>query len=122
MKRKAIALITAIILTTIAWISSASSPDAWDAFRQDVRDQCTRELKNHLTDPDIILDPFGTSSSGLALGVGRSHHSEEDYIIICVYDKRDRTVELASEIKLEDIPIYQRLLDENRKLREESDR
>lgn len=117
MNRKVIGVVSAAILAGSAFVVLASSPGAWKAFREDVREKCDVALRNVLINPDVTVDPFGASSSGIALGVGESKYSKEQFVIVCVYDKHTQKVELGSEIKLNDIAPYKKLLDENIQLR-----
>jgi len=119
MRLKVIGFTSVVILTGVVCVALASSPHAWKEFREDVRGKCERKLQNVLINPDIIVDPFGVSSSGIALCVGQSKYSKEQAIVICVYDKRNKKVELTSEISMKDIPSYKKLLDENIQLRKQ---
>lgn len=113
MNHKVVGVVSAAILAGAAFVVLASSPDAWKAFREDVREKCDVALRNVLASPEVIVDPFGVSSSGIALGIGESKYSKEQLVIVCVYDKHTQKVELGSEIKLNDIDPYKKLLDEN---------
>ena len=118
MNHKIVGVVSAAILASTVGIALASSPSVWKAFREDVREKCDVALRNVLASPEVIVDPFGASSSGIALGVGESKYSKEQLVIVCMYDKHTQKVELGSEIKLNDIAPYKKLLDENIQLRE----
>lgn len=68
----------------------ASSPDAWAAFRLDVRDRCIAAGRAQgMTAPQAVIHPFGTQSYGVAVLIeGKDKR-------ICVYDKRAKSVELT---------------------------
>jgi len=119
MRLKIIGLVSVVIITGVVCVALASSPDAWEEFRKDIRRKCEQKLQNVLIDPKIIVDPFGVSSAGIALCAGQSKHSKEQHIVICVYDKKSKKVELTSEIKMKDLPSYKKLLDENIQLRKQ---
>jgi len=82
----------ALILLMFPAAASASSPDAWAAFRADVRARCVAAGRAQgMKTPQIIVHPFGTQSFGVAVLV------EGQDKRICIYDKRARTVELTAQ-------------------------
>lgn len=117
--RKLACLTGILFLMSITYIATASSPDAWEESRQEIRLKCEKKLRNTLVSPEITVDPFGVSSAGIALAAGKSKYSEDKLLIVCIYDKKTGEVELGSELKLEDIPFYKKLSDENEQLRKE---
>ena len=60
-------LVGAVALALTTSIAAASSPDAWDAFRADVRAKCLAAAKGKLTKVHIRVDLLGSESYGLAL-------------------------------------------------------
>ena len=68
----------------MAACATASSPDAWVAFRQQVVDVCASA--SGLGTPDVKVDPFGTESYGLASVSGLTDDGTER-TVICVVRK-----------------------------------
>ena len=68
----------------------ASSPDAWEAFRADVKAKCLAAAQaTGMKSPEVLVHPLGTETYGLALlreGADKR---------ICVYGKQTKTVELT---------------------------
>ena len=60
----------AVVLALTTPFAAASSPDAWDAFRADVRAKCLAAAKGELTRIRVRVDLFGSNSYGLALVSG----------------------------------------------------
>lgn len=81
--------------------SAASSPQAWEEFRRDVESACRAASETHLGDAQIVVDPFGSQSYGLALLTGPSLEDGSPQSLICVYDKASRTVEVGGVLALE---------------------
>ncbi len=82
-----------ILVTLAAFLpttAGASSPDAWAQFRTDVRTSCVAQAKRAgMRNPEVIVHPFGTQSHGIA--VLREGADKR----ICLYNKRDKSVELT---------------------------
>jgi len=86
------AALSALVCLSGAEPVFASSPDAWAAFRADVRARCVAAGRAQgMKTPQIIVHPFGTQSFGVAVLV------EGQDKRICIYDKRARTVELTAQ-------------------------
>ena len=68
----------------LAACATASSPDAWEAFRQQVADACTDAAG--LGSPVVAVDPFGTETYGLASVTGLGADGAER-TVICVVRK-----------------------------------
>jgi hypothetical protein len=83
-------LIAAAALAVPA-VASASSDDAWAAFRADVAARCVAQAKSEAmkTDPQVIVHPLGTASHGIAVLIAGTDKR------ICVYDKHTKAVELT---------------------------
>lgn len=64
--------------------ATASSPDAWEAFRQQVADACI--IASGLGSAAVRVDPFGTESYGLASVSGLGDDGTE-HTVICVVRK-----------------------------------
>jgi hypothetical protein len=70
--------------------AQASSPDAWAAFRADVRARCLAAAQAQgMKSPEVIVHPEGTPGYGVA--VLREGGDKR----ICVYDKQSKAVELT---------------------------
>ena len=68
----------------------ASSPDAWEAFRADVKAKCLAAAQaTGMKSPEVLVHPLGTETYGLA--VLREGADKR----ICVYGKQTKTVELT---------------------------
>jgi hypothetical protein len=68
----------------LAACATASSPDAWEAFRQQVSDACV--AATGFDTPLVSIDPFGTESYGLASVTGLADDGTER-MVICVVRK-----------------------------------
>ncbi len=79
----------------------ASSPSAWEEFRRDVETACRDASAAQLTEPQIVVDPFGLQSYGLAFLSGTSTEDGMPRSFVCVYDKVARSVEIGGELALE---------------------
>ena len=91
------------LLVLLAGISStvtyASSDDAWKAFGKDVEKACKTATNSSIKNAKVTVDPFGSESYGLAIVHGQSVHNKKTKLnIICVYDKKNKTVEIGSEL------------------------
>lgn len=96
--------VAAAILAGAASVVLASSPDAWQEFRDDVTRKCRDQFQKVLVNPHVVVDRIGVAAVGIAIGTGQSKHSKDRYMYVCIYDKKTKTVELGSEIDLRDIP------------------
>jgi hypothetical protein len=76
----------------------ASSPDAWDAFRQEVAAACIAAAARLIENAAADVDPFGSESYGLALVHGKAKGSDSEIRAICVFDKKTKAVELGGEL------------------------
>ncbi len=83
-------LILAALAAFLPTTAPASSPDAWTQFRADVGSSCLAAVRRAgMRNPEVIVHPFGTQSHGIA--VLREGADKR----ICLYNKRDKTVELT---------------------------
>jgi hypothetical protein len=73
----------------------ASSPDAWDAFRQEVAAAYIAAAAPLIENAAADVDPFGSESYGLALVHGKAKGSDSEIRAICVFDKKTKAVELG---------------------------
>lgn len=67
---------------------AASSDDAWEEFRTEVRDSCIAAADLGAA-AEVLVDPFGTESYGVALS------RNADGIVVCIFDKQSRTTEVS---------------------------
>lgn len=77
----------------------ASSEDAWKAFAADVEAKCRKEISSVLKNPKIDVDPFGSPSYGVAIGRGVVKGGDSRKAIVCIYDKKSKTVEMSGELR-----------------------
>ena len=68
----------------LAACATASSPDAWETFRQQVAGACTAAAG--VNSPVVTVDPFGTETYGLASVTGLGADGAER-TVICVVRK-----------------------------------
>ncbi len=78
--------------------ASAATEDAWEAFRADVSAQCLAAGAELFETVDIIVDPFGSPSYGMALLRGKARGANVTIMAICVYDKATQTAEIGGEL------------------------
>ena len=81
--------------------ASAASDDAWEQFRADVEAACLKAAEPMVETAKATVDPFGSESYGLALVNGKAKGAEADVSLICVYDKKTKTVEVGGELPVE---------------------
>ncbi len=80
--------------------SAASSPDAWDEFRQKVATNCVAlALAGDFKAATARVDPFGTESYGVALITGTLKQGVGLASVVCVMDKKTGKAELSGENK-----------------------
>jgi len=92
-------LTIAALLALAAAPAYASSEDAWDEFAQEVGEACTAATRETFATPEVVVDPFGSESFGLAVVSGDTVTGERKSII-CVFDKETKAVEIGGEIDL----------------------
>ena len=87
-----------IVLST-STAAHASSPAAWEEFRNNVKTKCKSEAAKHnLKKVSAIVDPFGSEQFGFAFITGvNGQDMKTSYTYICVFDKQKETVELSGE-------------------------
>lgn len=86
----------AVLAITLAGLGSAaaSSGDAWAEFAAEVEEACRAATAEMITDPSVVVDPFGSESYGLAIVSG------ETASIVCVFDKQTKAVEIGGELSV----------------------
>ncbi|MDP1617300.1 hypothetical protein [Phenylobacterium sp.] len=83
-------LTLAAALLAVPVAAGASSPDAWNEFRAEVRAKCLAQAQAQgMGSPDVVVHPFGSESYGIAV------LREGDDKRICIFDKRTKAVELT---------------------------
>jgi hypothetical protein len=89
-----LALTFLMILTAGA---RASTPDAWEEFRGDVRSKCLERLTAQDTAAlkDIRVAPFGSESFGFALMTVIDKQTNEEKSVVCAYGKAGKTAEIS---------------------------
>jgi hypothetical protein len=78
--------------------AAAASPDAWEAFREEVTVACLEAAKPLFETAAADVDPFGTESYGLALVHGKAKGADATIKAICVFDKKSKKVEIGGEL------------------------
>lgn len=76
----------------------ASSDDQWEAFRKDVAAKCLKAAEAQFETAAATVDPFGSTSYGLALIRGKAKGADGEISAICVYDKKTKAVEIGGEL------------------------
>lgn len=97
--RTAASIIAAAVVVT-AGCATASSPDAWEAFRQQVVDACV--IESALDNPKVRVDPFGTESYGIASVIGVSDDGTERTVICVVRKSPDGAVDAEISADLDE--------------------
>ena len=92
------AAIMAVCALSASAPASASSDDAWEAFRKDVAEQCLKAAEPQFATATATVDPFVSPSYGLALIRGKAKGADTEIAAICVYDKQAKTVEIGGEL------------------------
>ena len=87
----------AAMLLAAASPALASSDDAWAAMRKDVEKACKAGAGQDFVKPAVIVDPFGSENFGLAIVTGKLKAGGKASVI-CLYDKKTKTVERGSEL------------------------
>jgi hypothetical protein len=88
--------------------AQAASEAAWAEFRANVETACRDLVKDQVSEPRMIVDPFGSSSYGLALVTGTpkggdTKNANGEAGFICVYDKTSGRAEIGGELDLQPI-------------------
>ncbi|MEM9908545.1 MAG: hypothetical protein AAF921_26385, partial [Cyanobacteria bacterium P01_D01_bin.44] len=88
-------LLTVSVPFGLLLASKASSPNAWDAFRQDVQTEMELAVAERFQTYQIEIDPYGTESYGIAIATGQSATDGSQLLIVGVYDKRSQHLEIS---------------------------
>ena len=92
-------ILTGLFLGMSMVPASASSDDAWKAFAADVEDKCRAAISKVLKNPKLDVDSIGTESHGVAIGRGVVIGGKGRKAIVCIYDKKSKTVEISGELR-----------------------
>ncbi len=88
-----------LLASASSTITYASSEEAWKEFAKDVEKTCKAATNSSIKNAKVTVDPYGSKSYGLAIVHGQSVHNKKTKLnIICVYDKKNKTVEIGSEL------------------------
>ncbi|WP_159711969.1 hypothetical protein [Geminicoccus flavidas] len=82
--------------------AQAATDEAWSRFRDDVAAACLAEAAPLLEDAVATVDPFGSPSFGLAVVRGKERGGDGWAMVVCVYDKRTKSVEVGSAVREEE--------------------
>ncbi|MBP1850184.1 hypothetical protein [Rhizobium halophytocola] len=98
--------LSAVMLALGAAPALASSQDAWDAFRAGVEKACLGAAADSLTQPKIVVDPFGTDHYGIAVITGTSRDpTAQPLSLACVYDKAAQTAEISQGFEADALQV-----------------
>ncbi|MBB1250693.1 hypothetical protein [Rhizobium sp. G21] len=76
--------------------ASASSPDAWAKFNEDVKTKCAEAAKAEFRRVEVVVDPTGSETYGLALVHGRLKAEKARGAALCVVDKKTGKAEIGT--------------------------
>lgn len=94
-------LLTVMMATALAAPAVASTEDAWEEFRATVEKTCQAAAEELLEAPEIVVDPFGSESYGIAILTGRDVGGDGELLnVVCVFDKATGTVELGGPLDI----------------------
>ncbi len=85
----------------VATFANASSPEAWDNFRDDVKIKCQTASQMFVTKANVTVDPFGSEKYGVAIVFGESNDSGSAVALVCLYDKQTKDVALYAKSPIE---------------------
>lgn len=94
----AIAFVTSaatVFLVLTMQQATASSDDAWDDFRHDVEQACNKAAGDMMKIEEIKVDPYGSESYGFAIINGFEQGNKDKQQVVCVFDKKAKTVEIS---------------------------
>ena len=77
----------------------AASDDAWAEFAADVERSCLQATSALLRNAQVIVDPFGSESYGLAMVRGEVGEGQVA-TVICVFDKQTKAVQIGGELDI----------------------
>lgn len=77
----------------------ASSPEAWEEFRNDVQEKCllaTLFYAQSMEPVGQLVDPFGSESYGFSIIQMQDKQTQELSLIVCAYDKITMKAEISA--------------------------
>lgn len=91
---------TALIVLALATPGAAfaASNGAADPFAGQVEQKCMDAAGADFRRPQVVVDPSGTETYGLAIVMGRSKELRGRAAVICIVDRRTGKVELGSPL------------------------
>lgn len=81
--------------------TAAAGSDAWAALRKEVEASCLAAAAPLVKAPQIVVDPFGSQSYGLAFLNGVATEGGLTRSFVCVYDKTAKRAEIGGSMALE---------------------
>jgi hypothetical protein len=90
-------ILAAAALAALPIAASASSPDAWAEFNEDMKTKCAAAAKEEFRRVQVVVDPTGSETYGMALVYGRlKGETKARGSAICVMDKKSGKVEFGT--------------------------
>ncbi len=83
-----------LILIGSVGVLRASSPEAWEDFRKDVREKMDKAVKQKFGSYGLIVEPDGTESYGVAIATGTSVQDKKPLTVIGIYNKKTKKLEI----------------------------
>lgn len=92
-------VLAAAAMLALPVAASASSPDAWAEFNEAMKTKCAEAAKAEFRRVQVVVDPTGTETYGVALVYGRlKGETKARGAAICVMDKKSGKVELGTTL------------------------
>lgn len=88
-----------ILLSSLSFSCFASSPDAWEEFRANVKIACEAKIKKNFEITTIDIDPSGSDSYGIAIATGKEKGVNGVVSQVCIFDKVTEKVELGTVLQ-----------------------
>ena len=98
MPSRTILFLAAAATVAIPMAASASSPDAWAEFNETMKTKCAEAAKAEFRRVEVVVDPTGTETYGVALVYGRLKAEKARGAAICVMDKKSGKVEIGTTL------------------------
>jgi hypothetical protein len=97
MPSRTILRLAAAVVVTLPIAASASSPDAWAAFNEEVKTKCASAAKAEFSHVEVAVDPISSETYGMALVYGRlKGETKANGSALCVMDKTSGKVEVGT--------------------------
>lgn len=92
---------SALAVAIDAMPALSASSDAWEEFRVEVKEACLKAAEGVLRNPEIVVDPFGSESYGIAVLTGpETGGDDQPRRLLCVFDKQSRKAEVGGPLEL----------------------